>query len=117
MMDVMCNILVGCCVVIAVGITLGFLGIVVRGAMSLGQDVATNVKEFNDRDPISKMRYADRKKVQKLLRDAMNSAYNDVDKREGYRTLFNIVEAYNNAVDETQRVNEQNRSYGYKYFG
>ena len=110
-MDVMCNIVVGCCVVIAVGITLGFLGFVVKGAMSLGQDVATNVKEFNDRDPISKMRYADRKEIQKLLSDAMNSVYNDVDKREGYRTLFNIVEAYNTAVDETERVNNVAKAY------
>lgn len=109
-MDIMINIMLGCLTVLAVLILLTVFFILVKALLSMWYDVADQSKEFDERNPIKDIRYSDNKKIEELLLKASLSEYNDRETKDGWNTLYNIVKEYNNATDETKRLNK-----GYDY--
>lgn len=104
-MDIMINIIVGCMTVLAVLILLTVFFMLVKGLLSICYDVADQSKEFDERNPIKKIRYSDNKQIEELLRKASLSEYNDRETKDGWKTLYDIVKEYNKATDETRQVN------------
>lgn len=109
-MDIMINIMLGCLTVLAVLILLTVFFILFKALLSMWYDVADQTKEFDERNPIKKIRYSDNKKIEELLRKASLSEYNDRETKDGWNTLYNIVKEYNKAVVETRQVNNGNRT-------
>lgn len=104
-MDIMINIIVGCVTVLVGIITIlgGFM--LIKVFLSMYYDVADQTKEFDERNPIKKIRYSDNKQIEELLRKASLSEYNDRETQDGWNTLYNIVKEYNKATVETRQVN------------
>lgn len=71
-------------------------------------DVADQTKEFDERNPIKELKYADNKKIEELLRKASLSEYNNRETKDGWNTLYNIVKEYNKATIEIKQVNNRN---------
>lgn len=107
-MDIMINIMLGCLTVLAVLILLTVFFILVKALLSMWYDVADQAKEFDERNPIKELKYADNKKIEELLRKASLSEYNDRETKDGWNTLYNIVKEYNKATIETRQVNNRN---------
>lgn len=107
-MDIMINIIVGCMTVLACVIAIlgGFM--LIKIFLSMYYDVADQTKEFDERNPIKKIRYSDNKEIEELLRKASLSEYNDRETKDGWNTLYNIVKEYNKATVETRQVNNGN---------
>lgn len=109
-MDIMINIIIGCLTVLAVLILLTVFFILVKALLSICYDVADQSKEFNERNPIKELKYADNKKIEELLRKASLSEYNDRETKDGWKALYEIVKDYNKATVETRQVNNGNRT-------
>ena len=109
-MDIMINIMLGCLTVLTVLILLTVFFILVKALLSMWYDVADQSKEFDERNPIKKIRYSDNKKIEELLRKAMLSEYNDQETKDGWKALYYIVKDYNKATVETRQVNNGNRT-------
>lgn len=107
-MDIMINIILGCLTVLAVLILLTVFFILVKCLLSICYDVADQSKEFDERNPIKKIRYSDNKQIEELLRKASMSEYNDRETKDGWNTLYNIIKEYNKATVETRQVNNGN---------
>lgn len=72
-------------------------------------DVADQTKEFDERNPIKELKYADNKKVEELLSKASLSEYNDRETKDGWKRLLEIVREYNE-ITKTRQVNNSNRT-------
>ena len=115
-MDIMINIIVGCITVLAGIITIlgGFM--LIKVFLSMYYDVADQTKEFDERNPIKKIRYSDNKQIEELLRKALLSEYNDRETKDGWKRLLEIVEEYNKANIETRLVNNGYTNVAGAYF-
>lgn len=106
-MDIMINIIVGCMTVLAVLILLTVFFMLVKGLLSICYDMADQSKEFDERNPIKKIRYSDNKQIEELLRKASLSEYNDRETKDAWKTLYDIVREYNE-ITKTKQVNNRN---------
>lgn len=109
-MDIMINIIVGCVTVLVGVISIIGLLILVKIFLSMFFDVIDQTREYDERNPIKDLKYADNKKIEELLLKASLSEYNDSETKDGWNTLYNIVKEYNNATVETRQVNNGNRT-------
>lgn len=115
-MDIMINIIVGCVTVLAGIITIlgGFM--LIKVFLSMYYDVADQTKEFDERNPIKKIRYSDNKQIEELLRKAMLSQYNDQETKDGWKALYYIVKEYNEITDKTRVSNNGTTNVAGAYF-
>lgn len=104
-MDIMINIIIGCVTILAGIITILGSFMLIKVFLSMYYDIADQTKEFDERNPIKKIRYSDNKQIEELLRKASLSEYNDRETKDGWKTLYDIVKEYNKATDETRQVN------------